>query len=108
MCHFGCTSESYSFGMPSCSVVRCVEFVTIHAVSSTFPYVNDVFSRRYYFPTYEDDNLLCVLDVDDDDNSEGRPVEGDRNKETVVIAEDVLVHDSILAQKDVRMKIIMS
>ncbi|KAI0221928.1 zinc finger protein 277 [Lamellibrachia satsuma] len=63
---------------------------------------------QYYFPTYEDDNLLCVLDVDDDENCETRPQESDHNRETVVIAEDVPVHDSILAQKDIRMKIIMS
>lgn len=97
--------------MASCSVVIC-EILHNSSTLVYFPvccaYINDVVSHRYYFPTYEDDNLLCVLDVDDDETSEVQPEEGNHNKETVVIAEDVSVHDSILAQSDVRMKIIMS
>lgn len=53
---------------------------------------------RYFFPTYENDNLLCQLDDDEEDE-----VAGGRNQ---VIAEDLPSLNTILAQESVRKDIL--
>lgn len=57
---------------------------------------------RYFFPTYEDDNLLCSLedaasdDITDDVTSLSSDVSTMSMNEAVVVAEDLPVTDSIL------------
>lgn len=53
---------------------------------------------RYYFPTYENDNLLSQLE--DDDDSSGN--HGNEN----VIAEDTPVINTILAEENLRNEIL--
>lgn len=53
---------------------------------------------QYFFPTYENDNLLCQLDDDEEDE-----VAGGRNQ---VIAEDLPSLNTILAQESVRKDIL--
>lgn len=53
---------------------------------------------RYYFPTYENDNLLSQLE--DDDDSSGNL--GNEN----VIAEDTPVINTILAEENLRNEIL--
>ena len=66
---------------------------------------------RYYFPTYENDNLLCGLEDDnEEDEEEATKVEVDSNRGVrrrttstevdLVIAEDIPVKDSILKDSD--------
>ena len=49
---------------------------------------------RYFFPTYENDSLLCALDDDDDDDE---TMTTKQYSSTPIIAEDIPVkEDSIL------------
>ena len=48
---------------------------------------------RYFFPTYENDSLLCALDEDEDEEES----DATRNTSTPIIAEDTPISkDSIL------------
>ncbi|KAK2163112.1 hypothetical protein LSH36_85g01007 [Paralvinella palmiformis] len=53
---------------------------------------------QYFFPTYENDTLLCGLD-DSDDDSNNKPVS---KLDTIVVPEDCPVKDSILLEKHIR------
>ncbi|XP_053174879.1 zinc finger protein 277 [Scomber japonicus] len=44
---------------------------------------------QYYFPTYENDALLCTLSDSDDDGDDGRSHEPNHGEEIPVIAEDI-------------------
>lgn len=55
---------------------------------------------RYFFPTYEDDNLLCQLEDEDD-------AAGYHGNE-VVIAEDAPVLQTILSEEKLRKEILTS
>ena len=48
--------------------------------------------HRYFFPTYENDNLLCTLDDDEDDDESGT---GSAAEMTEVIAEDLPVQEAL-------------
>lgn len=65
---------------------------------------------RYFFPTYENDNLLCQLednsDTDDEQFQDGA-VSGCHGNISV-IAEDNPVTESILAKESVRKEILSS
>lgn len=57
---------------------------------------NEVWDQpQYFFPTYEDDSLLCNLDDDDDDDegAAGDVLGG------IIIKEDIPVNDTILKDK---------
>lgn len=56
---------------------------------------------RYYFPTYENDNLLCQLE-DSDEEKESRDIPGC----VKVIAEDNKVLESILTDETLRQDIL--
>jgi len=53
---------------------------------------------QYYFPTYENDNLLFGLEDPD--------TEGNTDKVPTVLAEDISVEDSILAKEEVRRELV--
>ena len=57
-----------------------------------------IFFFRYYFPTYENDNLLCQLEDEEDFDS----CHGNEN----VIAEDAPVIDTILSEENLRKEIL--
>ncbi|XP_046355898.2 zinc finger protein 277-like [Haliotis rufescens] len=58
---------------------------------------------QYYFPTYENDNLLCQLDDDDSDDRSCSTDDG-----APVIAEDIPVKDTILTDEHLRQEILWS
>lgn len=58
---------------------------------------------RYFFPTYENDNLLCQLE--DDDNDVEDDTEGASGR-SQVIAEDLPYLNTILAHESVRKEIL--
>jgi len=60
-------------------------------------YCSAVCCCRYFFPTYENDNLLCQLDDDD----------GNHGSEDV-IGEDMLTPDTILAEGALRRELLQS
>ena len=60
---------------------------------------------RYYFPTYENDNLLCQLEDDIEDPGGGLT---DHHGNAIVIAEDNPVIDTILSEDSVRQDILAS
>jgi hypothetical protein len=66
--------------------------------------------HRYFFPTYENDNLLCQIE-DDDDNDE-QIIQDDStvscHGNVTVIAEDNLVEETILTDARLRREIMMS
>lgn len=64
---------------------------------------------QYFFPTYENDNLLCQLEDDDNDqqmNQDGRTTSCHGN--VTVIAEDNPVENTILTDEKLRREILMS
>ena len=65
---------------------------------------------RYFFPTYENDSLLCGLDPGGDIDDTGGDTQTDSGicDTSLVIAEDIPVSDTILQEESVRRDIIMS
>jgi hypothetical protein len=58
---------------------------------------------RYFFPTYEDDNLLCSLDdVEEAEGAEGV------SKDAVVVAEDLPLTYSILSDPELTRELVSS
>jgi len=55
---------------------------------------------RYFFPTYENDNLLCQLEDEDD--------AGSNHGNEVVIAEDTPAIQTILSAEKLRRELLMS
>ena len=88
--------------------------VKLH-LSSTLTLANlnleRLYFHRYFFPTYENDNLLCALEDEDDeeendDEDDTSPVAPRIRKRTtssevdLVIAEDLPFKDSVLKNPD--------
>ena len=59
---------------------------------------------RYFFPTYENDNLLYALGDEDVTEDEATGNQGDN----VVIAEDISFDDSLLKNQDVLQELMTS
>ena len=57
---------------------------------------------RYYFPTYEDDNLLCGLD---DVTTDTPPMD---DTESFVIAEDIPDKQTLLKESSVLSELVLS
>ncbi|KAL3852351.1 hypothetical protein ACJMK2_016006 [Sinanodonta woodiana] len=62
---------------------------------------------QYFFPTYENDNLLCQLDFEDDNSPEDEN-SIQRNPEVPVLAEVRAIPETILSEERLRKEIIMS
>ena len=60
-----------------------------------------IFNFRYYFPTYENDNLLCQLDDDDDDDDVSESRGG-----VAIIAEESNITNTILSDKTLRQELL--
>ena len=61
-----------------------------------------IFNFRYYFPTYENDNLLCQLDDDDDDDDVSESRGG-----VAIIAEETNITNTILSDKNTQTRIVI-
>ena len=63
---------------------------------------------RYFFPTYENDNLLCQLEDDDNDQEVSRDGSTSCHGNVTVIAEDNPVEETILTDERLRRELLMS
>ena len=61
---------------------------------------------RYFFPTYEDDPLLCGLDDSSDDSESDRSSSAAMSMENVVVPEEILLQDSVLRDDSVLRELI--
>lgn len=86
----------------------------MHEKSHTNP-LSDVSAwdqPQYFFPTYENDNLLCQIEDDDDDDNDQQIIQDGStvscHGNVTVIAEDNPVEDTILTDERLRREIMMS
>lgn len=63
---------------------------------------------QYFFPTYENDNLLCHIEDDDSDQQIKADGTVCSHSNVTVIAEDIPVEETILLDENLRKEIIMS